>query len=67
MGVYTVPRHKILVNISWEHDEENINIKFMKNADDIKLILHWGIFKKIPILEWHHPKKSKFSSKNKGI
>ena len=65
MGMYAIPKHKILVNISWEHDEENINIKFMKNADDIKLILHWGIFKKIPILEWHHPKKANFPLKTK--
>ena len=65
MGIYAVPKQKILVNISWEHDEENINIKFMKNADDIKLILHWGIFKKIPILEWHHPKKANFPLKTK--
>ena len=65
MGMYAVPKHKILVNISWEHDEENINIKFMKNADDIKLILHWGIFKKIPILEWHHPKRANFPLKTK--
>lgn len=63
--MYAFPKHKILVNISWEHDEENINIKFMKNADDIKLILHWGIFKKIPILEWHHPKKANFPLKTK--
>ena len=65
MYMYAFPKHKILVNISWEHDEENINIKFMKNADDIKLILHWGIFKKIPILEWHHPKKVNFPLKTK--
>ena len=65
MDMYAIPKHKILVNISWEHDEENINIKFMKNADDIKLILHWGIFKKIPILEWHHPKKVNFPLKTK--
>ena len=65
MGIYAIFKHKILVNISWEHDEENINIKFMKNADDIKLILHWGIFKKIPILEWHHPKKANFPLKTK--
>ena len=65
MDMYAIPKHKILVNISWEHDEENINIKFMKNADDIKLILHWGIFKKIPILEWHHPKKANFPLKTK--
>ena len=65
MDMYAIPKHKILVNISWEHDEENINIKFMKNADDIKLILHWGIFKKIPILEWHRPKKANFPLKTK--
>ena len=65
MYMYAIPKHKILVNISWEHDEENINIKFMKNADDIKLILHWGIFKKIPILEWHHPKRANFPLKTK--
>ena len=65
MDMYAIPKHKILVNISWEHDEENINIKFMKNADDIKLILHWGIFKKIPILEWHHPKRANFPLKTK--
>ena len=64
-AIYAIPKYKILVNISWEHDEENINIKFMKNADDIKLILHWGIFKKIPILEWHHPKKANFPLKTK--
>ena len=64
-AIYAIRNRKILVNISWEHDEENINIKFMKNADDIKLILHWGIFKKIPILEWHHPKKANFPLKTK--
>ena len=47
---------KILIKISWEHDEENINIKFMKERRDIKLIVHWGIFKEFPIQEWYHPK-----------
>ena len=38
------------VKISWEKINENINIKFMKKVGGLKLILHWGIFKKYPIL-----------------
>jgi len=46
------------VKISWEKINENINIKFMKKVGGLKLILHWGIFKKYPITEWNRPKIS---------
>ena len=46
------------VKISWEKINENIKIKFMKKVGGLKLILHWGIFKKYPITEWNRPKIS---------
>ena len=56
---------KIIITIEWTQDDENINIKFKKDASSNKLILHWGIIYQFPPGNWYHPRISNLPVKTK--
>ena len=50
----------IEVSAFYFENQENMVIIFQKDISSPRIILHWGIYKDIPIKQWFHPPKENY-------